>query len=103
MGIKYAVSTPTNTFVRPTGYTFPSGLNVLGSNVSISYLVVAGGGGGTPNGEAGGSGIVIISYTSATALFTGGTITNPSPGANQIHTFTGDGSLVGIPSTYSVN
>jgi hypothetical protein len=64
----------------------------------------SGGGGsyGTPSlSGAGGSGIVIISYTSATAQFTGGTIT--TSGGNQIHTFTGSGSLVGIPSAYSVN
>jgi|688.fasta_scaffold2226262_1 hypothetical protein len=74
--------------VRPTGYTFPAGLNAL-ANTAIDYLVVAGG-----------TGIVIISYASATALFTGGTVT--TSGGNQIHTFTGDGSLVGL-SGYSVN
>jgi hypothetical protein len=33
--------------------------------------------------------------------FTGGTIT--TSGGYQIHTFTGSGSLVGIPDVYSIN
>ena len=64
-----------------------------------------GGGGGNVAldlpGKSGGSGIVIVSYTSGSALFTGGTIT--TSGGSQIHSFTGNGSLVGIPSTFSVN
>ena len=40
---------------------------------------------------SGGSGIVIISYTSATPLFVGGTLT--TSGGNQIHTFTSSGTL----------
>jgi hypothetical protein len=40
---------------------------------------------------AGGSGIVIISYTSATPKFVGGTLT--TSGGNQIHTFTSSGTL----------
>jgi len=55
-----------------------------------------GGGGGGSNGAtvyggAGGSGIVIISYTSATPKFVGGTIT--TSGGKQIHTFTSSGTL----------
>ena len=57
-----------------------------------------GGGGGatgwsaaTRTGGAGGSGIVIISYTSATPKFVGGTLT--TSGGNQIHTFTSSGTL----------
>jgi len=57
-----------------------------------------GGGGGAAyvssgnyNGAAGGSGIVIISYTSATPKFVGGTLT--TSGGKQIHTFTSSGTL----------
>ena len=53
-----------------------------------------GGGGGDPtsfNGASGGSGVVIISYTSATPKFVGGTLT--TSGGNQIHTFTSSGTL----------
>ena len=66
-----------------------------GGNQSTSGTVNTGGGGGawdgvTPAG-AGGSGIVIISYTSATPKFVGGTIT--TSGGKQIHTFTSSGTL----------
>jgi len=50
-----------------------------------------GGGGGLTASGAGGSGIVIISYTSATPKFVGGTIT--TSGGKQIHTFTSSGTL----------
>jgi hypothetical protein len=53
-----------------------------------------GGGGDFPmnyRGGTGGSGIVIISYTSATPKFVGGTLT--TSGGNQIHTFTSSGTL----------
>jgi hypothetical protein len=44
--------------VRPTGYTFPTGLNqVFSSNTATDYLVIAGGGGGADgNAGAGGAG-----------------------------------------------
>jgi hypothetical protein len=46
--------------VRPTGYTFPTGLNqVFSANTATDYLVVAGGGGGgslMEQIEAGGGG-----------------------------------------------
>ena len=44
--IKYFGSDNNGSFVRPLNYTFPAGLNAVGSNISVSYLVVAGGGGG---------------------------------------------------------
>jgi hypothetical protein len=50
-----------------------------------------GGGGASVDGTAGGSGVVIISYTSATPRFVGGTLT--TSGGNQIHTFTSSGTL----------
>ena len=50
-----------------------------------------GGGGGLTASGAGGSGVVIISYTSATPKFVGGTIT--TSGGKQIHTFTSSGTL----------
>ena len=83
-----AAVTPNRT-LRPSGYTFPAGLNLVGSSVSADYLVIAGGGGagttsdttataGTANlggggggcygntpanlSGAGGSGIVVVRY-----------------------------------------
>jgi hypothetical protein len=55
-----------------------------------------GGGGGSngsnlPDGGAGGSGIIIVSYASATQLMAGGTVT--ISGGNVIHTFTSSGYL----------
>jgi hypothetical protein len=48
--------------------------------------------GGAPSVQsAGSSGVVIISYTSATPRFVGGTLT--TSGGNQIHTFTSSGTL----------
>jgi hypothetical protein len=47
-------------------------------------------------GAAGGSGVVIISYTSATQLFGGGTVTQS--GGNFIHTFTSSGALSPLSS-----
>lgn len=44
------------------------------------------------DGSAGGSGVVVLTYTSLTQLATGGTVTNPSPGY-WIHTFTSSGTL----------
>ena len=55
MGIKYAVATGNKSFVRPTGYGFPAGLNVTqASSTSIDYLIVAGGGAGGGNSSGGG-------------------------------------------------
>jgi hypothetical protein len=48
------------------------------------------------NAGNGGSGIVIISYTSATQLFGGGTVTQS--GGNFIHTFTSSGALSPLSS-----
>ena len=49
MGIKFAVATGNKSFIRPTGYTYPAGLNQTQAAVngvsSIDYLVVGGGGG----------------------------------------------------------
>jgi hypothetical protein len=66
-----------------------------GGNLSTAGTANTGGGGGawdgvTPAG-AGGSGVVIISYASATPKFVGGTLT--TSGGNQIHTFTSSGTL----------
>jgi hypothetical protein len=66
-----------------------------------------GGGGGTSNGvfpsayrngANGAAGVVIISYASSSALFTGGTITTYTSGATtyQVHTFTSSGTLTKI-------
>jgi hypothetical protein len=44
--------------------------------------------------------VVIVSYSSPTTLFTGGTVT--TSGGNQIHTFTGPGSLASL-NAYSIN
>jgi hypothetical protein len=60
---------------------------------------LGGGGGGSQGGSsttggAGGSGIVIISYASATQLMAGGTVT--ISGGNVIHTFTSSGYLTPI-------
>jgi len=72
-----------------------------GSTGTAGTANTGGGGGGaggdntspyvSKNGGAGGSGIVIISYTSATPRFVGGTLT--TSGGNQIHTFTSSGTL----------
>jgi len=68
-----------------------------GATVGTAGTVNTGGGGGgagdatNPTGFAGGSGIVIISYASATPKFVGGTLT--TSGGNQIHTFTSSGTL----------
>ena len=48
--IKYFGSDNNGSFVRPLNFRFPTGLNAVGSNVSVSYLVVAGGGGGASVG-----------------------------------------------------
>mgnify|MGYP003664790999 CR=1 FL=1 len=60
--------------------------NTGGGGGGVGY-----GGAGYKNGADGGSGIVIISYTSATPKFVGGTIT--TSGGKQIHTFTSSGTL----------
>jgi hypothetical protein len=60
------------------------------------------GGGGGASVAQGGSGIVIIRYAGA-QVATGGTVTNPSPGAYTVHTFTGDGSFVVGTTSYFIN
>ena len=57
--------------VRPSGYAYPAGLNVISGLCSIDYLVVAGGGGGNAGNSgvgfgAGGGG------SSGTMYFAGG-------------------------------
>ena len=61
MAVRFLKSTATtrpNRTLRPSGYTFPAGLNNIGdpSNgpTSVDYLIVAGGGGG--GGAEGGGG-----------------------------------------------
>jgi len=78
MGIKYAVASGNKSFIRPTGYTFPAGLNTLVAGTgSIDYLVVAGGGGGgvsTAGGGGGAGGFLTASGTSV-SLGTAYTVT----------------------------
>ena len=81
-----------------------------GPSYTVNFLIVGGGasggsyygggGGGGANGAtspwvsgAGGSGVVIIAYLSATQKGTGGTVT--SSGGYYIHTFTSSGAYVG--------
>jgi len=71
------------------------------SNGTAGTANTGGGGGGCSTSStsgAGGSGIVIVSYTSGVALATGGTIT--SSGGQIIHTFTSSGTFTytGTPS-----
>jgi hypothetical protein len=70
--------------------------NTGGGTAATAGTANTGGGGGAasafgPAGAAGGSGVVIISYASATPKFVGGTLT--TSGGNQIHTFTSSGTL----------
>jgi len=75
------------------------GGSAVAQNVGQNGTANLGGGGGggwltntnNYNGGAGGSGIVIISYASATPRFVGGTLT--TSGGKQIHTFTSSGTL----------
>jgi hypothetical protein len=48
MSILFLKTPSTGSFVRPSGYTFPTGLNIItaAGPTSVDYLVVAGGGGG---------------------------------------------------------
>jgi len=81
-----------------TGGTGGGGAGSNSSGAGVAGTANRGGGGGgggylaiSPYAGAGGSGIVIISYTSATPKFVGGTLT--TSGGNQIHTFTSSGTL----------
>jgi len=71
------------------------GAGSVGNTSATAGTANTGGGGGgrgfASGGAAGGSGIVIISYASATPKFVGGTLT--TSGGNQIHTFTSSGTL----------
>ena len=82
MPIKYAVSNPNTNFVRPTGYTFPTGLNAP-PNSTVDYLVVAGaGGGGNGNSNVGGGGGGAGGYKTGTdTLLITGTGANTYKGA----------------------
>ena len=45
--LKSTAATTPNRTLRPSGYTFPAGLNtIVAANTSADYLVIAGGGGG---------------------------------------------------------
>ena len=48
MAILFLKTSPIGSFVRPSGYTFPTGLTSgnLGTPLSVDYIVVAGGAGG---------------------------------------------------------
>jgi hypothetical protein len=81
-----------------TGGGGAGGTGSTNSGQAAGTSNTGGGGGGAAyvssgnyNGAAGGSGIVIISYASATPKFVGGTLT--TSGGNQIHTFTSSGTL----------
>jgi len=78
-----------------TGGTGGGGAGNSNTGNAVSGTANTGGGGGGTGpsylGGSGGSGIVIISYTSATPKFVGGTIT--TSGGKQIHTFTSSGTL----------
>jgi len=78
-----------------TGGTGGGGAGNSNTGNAVSGTANTGGGGGGTGpsylGGSGGSGIVIISYTSATPKFVGGTLT--TSGGNQIHTFTSSGTL----------
>ena len=81
-----------------TGGTGGGGAGSSSGTAGVAGTTNRGGGGGgsgylgiSPYSAAGGSGIVIISYTSATPKFVGGTLT--TSGGNQIHTFTSSGTL----------
>jgi len=79
-----------------TGGSGGGGNGSTATGVAGTTNLGGGGGGGGYNGAAnsggaGGSGIVIISYASATPKFVGGTLT--TSGGNQIHTFTSSGTL----------
>jgi hypothetical protein len=71
--------------------------------VTAGTVNTGGGGGGASSGQGsslGGSGVVIISYTSPTQLFGGGIVT--FVGGNWIHTFTTSGILVPV-STFTAS
>jgi hypothetical protein len=71
--------------------------------VTAGSVNTGGGGGGASGGQGsslGGSGVVIISYTSPTQLFGGGIVT--FVGGNWIHTFTTSGTLVPV-STFTAS
>jgi hypothetical protein len=83
-----------------TGSTSGSATAGAGTAGTANLGGGGGGGGSTANannalafgaGANGGSGVVIISYASATPKFVGGTLT--TSGGNQIHTFTSSGTL----------
>jgi hypothetical protein len=77
-----------------SGGTGGGGAGGTASGTAGTVNTGGGGGGGdreTITSGAGGSGIVIISYASATPRFVGGTLT--TSGGNQIHTFTSSGTL----------
>ena len=82
MGIKFLKNNNVSAFVRPNGYSFPTGINTSGSpTLSVDYLIVAGGGAGVTGG-GGAGGLQTGTGTSLTAGSTypvvigaGGTLT----------------------------
>ena len=83
-----------------TGSVESSAISFTTTNLSVEYLIVAGGGGGAGGvgayvGGTGGSGVVIIRYLTADAAgntITGGTAT--TSGSYTVRTFAASGSLV---------
>jgi hypothetical protein len=76
------------------------GINANGTAGTANTGGGGGGGGLSQAGATGGSGVVIISYTSPTQLFGGGIVT--FVGGNWIHTFTTSGTLVPA-TTFTAN
>jgi len=94
--VTYAGGGGGGTFSGGTAGAGGAGGGANGNSATAATANTGGGGGGGSNvpvvgGSTGGSGIVIISYTSATPKFVGGTLT--TSGGNQIHTFTSSGTL----------
>ena len=80
-----------------------SGAGGAGAGGNATLIGSGGGGGGTSgvsNGGSGSGGVVIISYTSAVQLATGGTIT--TSGGNFIHTFSSNGTFT-VTSSASIS
>ena len=88
MAVRFLKSTTAsrlNRTLRPSGYTFPAGLNAL--PLTVDYLVVAGGGGGTTDNAGGGgaggfrtsSGYDLTASTSYTVTVGGGGPASSSP------------------------
>jgi hypothetical protein len=84
MSILFLKTPPIGSFVRPSGYAFPTGLFNIGDAAngptSVDYLVVAGGGGGNSNyAGGGGAGGFLTGTAFSVTQGTPFAITVPSP------------------------